>query len=83
MDRTAAIEWLSAIQLLFIQTGRQLAQMRAAYPDAVFVDLARFLEPPEKYFWDGHVYDEANMLLAERIYKDIRPMVERSLREVR
>jgi hypothetical protein len=82
MDRAAAVEWLSAIQLLFIQTGRQLAQMRGAYPDAVFVDLARFLEPPEKYFWDGHVYDEANMLLAERIYKDIRPMVERSLREV-
>jgi hypothetical protein len=56
--------------------------MRGAYPDAVFIDLAHFLEPPEKYFWGGHVYDEANMVLAQRIYADIRPQVERSLREV-
>ena len=44
----------------------------------------RFLDPPEKYFWDlGHVYDETNMVLAQRIYPDIRPLVERGLREVR
>lgn len=83
MDRTAALQWVRAVQMLHDEASRQIAEMRAPYPDAVFVDLARFLAPPEKYFWGGHVYDETNMVLAQRIYPDIRPVVERSLREVR
>jgi hypothetical protein len=82
MDRAAALEWLRAVQMLHSEASRQIAEMRGAYPDAVFIDLAHFLEPPEKYFWGGHVYDEANKVLAQRIYADIRPQVERSLREV-
>jgi lysophospholipase L1-like esterase len=84
MDREAALEWQRAFDTLYEGASRQISEMRGAYPDAVFIDLARFLNPPEKYFWDGaHVYDEVNVLLAERIYRDIRPLVERSLREVR
>jgi lysophospholipase L1-like esterase len=84
MDRGAALQWQHAFEMLYNEASRQIAEMRGAYPDAAFIDLARFLDPPEKYFWDGlHVYDEANMVLAQRIYRDIRPLVERSLREVR
>jgi lysophospholipase L1-like esterase len=84
LDRETAIQWLRALDMLYSEASRQIAQMRGAYPDATFIDLARFLDPPEKYFYDlGHVYDEANMVLAQRIYPDIRPMVERGLREVR
>jgi hypothetical protein len=47
------------------------------------MDLSRFLQPPEKYYWDlGHVYDEANPILAERIYREIKPTVEAALRGV-
>ena len=84
LDRETALEWLRALEILYDEAGRQIQDMRGAYPDAEFIDLARFLNPPEKYFWDlGHVYDEANMVLAQRIYADIRPLVERGLREVR
>jgi lysophospholipase L1-like esterase len=84
LDRVTALQWLRALDMLYSEASRQLAQMRSAYPDAEFIDLARFLNPPEKYFYDlGHVYDEANMVLAQRIYPDIRPLVERELREVR
>ena len=83
LDRETALQWLRALEMLFNEASRQIAEMRGAYPDAVFIDLARFLDPPEKYFWGGHIYDEANMVLAQRIYRDIRPLVERSLREVR
>jgi lysophospholipase L1-like esterase len=84
LDRQTALQWLRALEMLYDEAGRQIVQMRGAYPDTVFIDLAHFLNPPEKYFADlGHVYDEANMVLAERIYRDIRPIVERSLREVR
>ena len=30
----------------------------------------------------AHPYDEANMVVAERIYSDIRPVVEKSLEDV-
>ena len=62
----------------------RLRKCAARIPQAALIDLAGFLDPPEKYFWDlGHVYDETNMVLAQRIYPDIRPLVERGLREVR
>lgn len=83
LDHASAVQWLRALEILYHETSRQIAEMRGAYPDAAFVDLASFLDPPDKYFWDlGHVYDEVNMLLAQRIYPDIRPLVERNLREL-
>ena len=82
LDRATATDWLKALEMLYGEAGRQIAAMRGAYPGATLVDLSHFLDPPEKYFWDlGHVYDEANMVLAERIYPDIRAGVERELRE--
>ncbi len=84
MDRETTLQWLRAIEMLYDEASRQIAEMRGAYPDAAFIDLARFLDPPEKYFWDlGHIYDEANMVVAQRIYADIRPLVERRSREAR
>ena len=36
--------------------------------------------PPEDYFWDlVHLYDEANMVLAEQINSDIRHWIEAAL----
>jgi len=81
LDRTTAEQWLRALQMLYGEAGRQIADLRAAYPNATFVDLSQFLDPPEKYFWDlGHVYDEANMVIAERIYPYVKAVVERDLR---
>ncbi len=81
LERDTAVQWLRALETLYGEAGRQIAAMRGAWPSATFLDLSQFLNPPEKYFWDlGHVYDEANMVLAERIYPEIRPLVERGLR---
>jgi lysophospholipase L1-like esterase len=81
LDRATAAAWLHALELLYGEASRQIGELRSGYPNATFIDLSKFLDPPEKYFWDlGHVYDEANMVLAERIYPDIRPVVERGLR---
>jgi hypothetical protein len=42
--------------------------------------LAHDLTPPDKYFWDlAHIYDEANMIVAEQIYRQIRPGIESAL----
>jgi lysophospholipase L1-like esterase len=83
LDRATAEEWLRALEMLYGEASRQIGDLRGSYPDATFLDLSQFLDPPEKYFWDlGHVYDEANMVLAERIYPEIRRAVERELREV-
>ncbi len=49
LDRAAAAEWLQALDILYGEASRQLAQMRGAYPDAALVDLARFLDPPDQY----------------------------------
>jgi lysophospholipase L1-like esterase len=81
LDRPTAEQWLRALEMLYGEAGRQIADLRSAYPNATFVDLSQFLDPPDKYFWDlGHVYDEANMVIAERIYPDIKSVVERGLR---
>ncbi|HKE24082.1 MAG TPA: SGNH/GDSL hydrolase family protein [Bryobacteraceae bacterium] len=82
LDRATATDWLKALQLLYGEAGRQIGEMRGAYPAATFIDLSQFLDPPDRYFWDlGHVYDEANMVLAQRIYPEIKASVERGLRE--
>jgi lysophospholipase L1-like esterase len=81
LDRPTAEQWLRALEMLYGEAGRQIADLRVAYPSVTFIDLSQFLDPPEKYFWDlGHVYDEANLVIAERIYPDIKPVVERGLR---
>jgi hypothetical protein len=54
--------------------------LREAYPQAEFLNFSKVLRPAQDYFWDGiHVYDEANMLLAGRIYAEIEPVVKKRL----
>ena len=80
LSRQTALQWIQAFDLLYGEAGRQIEQLGAEYPNARFLNLTHFLQPSEKYFWDlAHVYDEANMVIAERIYSDIRPVVEASL----
>ena len=58
--------------------GRQIGDLRRAHPGVIFLDLARFLQPAQQYYWDMvHVYDEANMILAEKVYQEIKPLLER------
>ena len=81
LDRAAALEWVRAFEVLYGETARQIAALQREYPQAQLLDLSRFLQPPEKYYWDlGHVFDEANMIIAERIYREIKPAVESALR---
>jgi lysophospholipase L1-like esterase len=77
LDRLTAENWIHAFDILYDEAGRQIDLMRGQYPGAVFMNLTHYLTPAEKYFWDlSHVYDEVNMVLAERIYPDIRKHVE-------
>jgi lysophospholipase L1-like esterase len=77
LDHATARKWVLALDLLYEEAGRQIEGMRGEYRDAVFLNLVHELNPPEKYFWDNlHVYDEANMILAERIYAGIQRQVE-------
>ena len=80
LDKALATEWVRAFEALYSENSRQMQALQREYPDVVLLDLSRFLQPPEKYYWDlGHVYDEANVIIAERILRDIRPTVERWL----
>jgi len=80
LDRATALQWIQAFDALYDEAGRQIEQLRSQYPDAKFLNLAHFLQPSGKYFWDlAHLYDEANLVVAERIYDDIQPVIEQSL----
>ena len=77
LNRATALEWIRAFGLLYDEAGRQIEQLRGDYPHARFLNLTHFLQPSEKYFWDlAHLYDEANMVVAEKIYSEIRPAIE-------
>ena len=81
LDSASAAEWVRAFEALYSENARQMQALQREYPDVVVLDLSRFLQPPEKYYWDlGHVYDEANDIIADRILREIRPAVERWLR---
>ena len=80
LDRETAVKWVRAFGVLYDEAGMQIERMRAAYPEAAFLNLAHDLTPPDKYFWDlAHIYDEANMIVAEQIYRQIRPGIESAL----
>lgn len=70
--KTMPMPWLDAFGALYGEAGRQIEELRARYPDAAILNLSDYLKPAEDHFWDGiHVYDESNVLLAERIYEDL------------
>jgi hypothetical protein len=80
LDRATALEWVRAFEALYGETARQIGVLQHEHPEVRLLDLSRFLQPPEKYYWDlGHVYDEANTIIAERIYREIKSAVERGL----
>lgn len=79
-DKPAA-DWVDAFIALYDEAGRQMEEMRAEYPDVIFLNLSDFLKPSKEHFWDGvHVYDEVNLKLAARIHEEMRDMVESRLR---
>ena len=81
LERAAALEWVHAFETLYGEAAHQIGALQQEYPQVLLMDLSRFLQPPEKYYWDlGHVYDEANVIIAERIYREIKPAVEARLR---
>src|SRR5262249_34663281 len=68
---------LEAFSALYKEADRQIVALQASYPEAKFINLRDYLHPPQKHFWDlVHVYDEANMVLAERLYRDTRKMID-------
>jgi hypothetical protein len=74
LDRATAGKWVRAFDLLYGEAGRQIDGMRGEYRDATLMNLAHALSPAGQFFWDtAHVYDEANMILAEQIYGGSRP----------
>lgn len=73
----AARKWIDAFDVLYDEAGHQMEAMRVEYPDAVFLNLTHFLKPSKDYFWDlAHLYDEANMIVAQRIFQDIKPLTD-------
>ena len=71
-----ALRWMEAFSLLYQEADRQIEDLRAEYPEAVFLNLRDYLSPAKDYYWDlVHVYDETNMKLAERIYQDMGDFV--------
>ncbi|MBI1791538.1 MAG: hypothetical protein HYR60_28750 [Acidobacteria bacterium] len=83
LDRQTALQWMHAFEILYQEAGRQIENLRAAHPDLIFLNLTGLLKPPQQYYWDlGHVYDEANTVLAERIYGEIAPLIDASLRSL-
>ncbi len=84
LEQAAAREWCEALSLLYAEASRQISALRQSYPEIVFLDLKDDLRPADKYFWDlVHVYDEINRQLAERIYEDMRPLIEKELGEAK
>jgi lysophospholipase L1-like esterase len=78
LDRASALEWVQAFRVLYGETARQIGELQKEHREVILLDLSKFLEPPDAYYWDlGHVYDEANMVIAERIYGEIKGPVER------
>ncbi len=83
IEEEAATDWNDAFTGIYRETGRQIESLRARYPDVTFLDLGDYLLPAETSFWDGvHVYDEVNMKLAGRLYKEMKSVVERELQRL-
>jgi hypothetical protein len=83
LDRATALQWLRAFEVLYRETSRQIGEMRGALPNATFLDLSMFLGSASEHFWDlVHVYDEVNMVLAQKIYLDIKPIVDGYLHDL-
>ena len=53
---------------MYEEASRQVEQLRRRYGEATILDFSHVLSPGEEHFWDVvHVYDETNLLLAEKL----------------
>ena len=83
LDPSGAATWIRVLTALYDEADVQLGRMRES-GGGTFISLKGFLRPANNYFWDlFHVYDEVNMTLAERIYRDARPVIEECLSQNR
>ncbi|MCP5111289.1 MAG: hypothetical protein GY953_10680, partial [bacterium] len=72
LSEQTAREWMEAFTLLYAEADSQIEQLRAEYPEATFLNLTGYLQPPEECYWDlVHVYDEKNPVLAARLHTEI------------
>ncbi len=79
LSRAAAFRWVKAYGVLCEEADRQIEGLRKEYPKGTFVNLRSFLSPPRRYFWDGvHVFDEVNLVIAERIWAEVQKREARS-----
>ncbi|MCP5113346.1 MAG: hypothetical protein GY953_21140, partial [bacterium] len=63
-------------KLLYAEAYSQIEQLRAECPEAKFLNLTGYLQPPEECYWDlVHVYDEKNLVLAERLHTEIQTWI--------
>jgi hypothetical protein len=82
LDSSGASTWIRALTALYDEADMQLVRMREPAGGGTFISLKDFLRPANNYFWDlFHVYDEVNMTLAERIYRDARPVIEQCINQ--
>ncbi len=81
LNSAEATQWTQAFQVLYDEAASQIDAMRKQHTGTTFLTMTNALQPPDKYFWDMiHVYDEANMILAEKIFADIRPTIDAALK---
>ena len=77
LTKDNSLRWMDALSVLYEEADDQIEDLSKEYPDVVFMNLRDYLTPAQEYFWDPvHVYDEANMKLAEKIYKNIEHLVQ-------
>ena len=77
INKTIAVQWINALTTLNREADSQIEKLEKEYSGEIFLNLRSYLEPAKDYFWDMvHVYDETNVKLAERIYRDIKPLIE-------
>ena len=77
LTEEAARQWMAALSALYGEADRQIEALRATHPKAAFINLRDSLKPAEQHYWDlVHVYDETNLLIAERLFIEIKPLVE-------
>ncbi len=68
LDEERAEAWVGALGFVYEEASRQVEQLRRRSVGATILDFSHVLSPGEEHFWDVvHVYDETNLLLAEKL----------------
>ena len=68
LDEGRAEAWVGALGFVYEEASRQVEELHKRRVEASILDFSRALSPAEEHFWDVvHVYDETNLLLAEKL----------------